>query len=71
LRENHVRLDYAVAAAYGWNDLDLDHDFHETPQGIRYTLGPVVRVEILDRLLELNHEHHAAESAGGRRGGRR
>jgi hypothetical protein len=71
LREHHVRLDHAVAAAYGWNDLDLDHDFHPTPQGIRYTLGPEVRGKILDRLLELNHERHAAESVGAQRGGRR
>lgn len=62
LRELHVELDNAVAAAYGWEDLELTHDFCETPQGIRYTLGPVVRTEVLDRLLELNHERLAAEN---------
>jgi hypothetical protein len=74
LRRLHVELDHAVAAAYGWDDLDLDHDFHETPQGIRYTLGPVARVEVLDRLLELNHKRHATEVAAGlhnKKGGRR
>jgi methylase of polypeptide subunit release factors len=65
LRRLHVELDHAVAAAYGWDDLDLDHGFHETPQGVRYTIGPVARVEVLDRLLELNHERYAAEVAAG------
>jgi hypothetical protein len=61
LRELHVQLDYAVLAAYGWDDLDLDHDFWETRQGTRFTIGPDARQEILDRLLELNHERHAEE----------
>lgn len=65
LRKLHLDLDHAVAAAYGWDDLDLDHGFHETPQGIRYTIGPTARIEVLDRLLELNHERYAAEVAAG------
>ena len=40
LREIHRRIDHAVAHAYGWDDLQLDHGFHETRQGIRYTVGP-------------------------------
>ena len=68
LRELHVALDRAVAAAYGWNDLRLDHGFHDTPQGVRYTLGRAVRIEILARLLELNHERHAQEVAKGLHG---
>lgn len=66
LRRNHVAIDEAVARAYRWDDLlvaGLDHGFHDTRQGIRYTVGPAVRQEILDRLLELNHERHAAEQA--------
>ncbi|MEJ7804092.1 MAG: type IIL restriction-modification enzyme MmeI, partial [Candidatus Limnocylindria bacterium] len=65
LRELHVALDYAVRDAYGWTDLDLGHDFHETRQGIRYTFEPIARQEILDRLLELNHERRTAEEAAG------
>jgi hypothetical protein len=63
LRRLHVELDYALADAYGWADLDLDHGFHETSQGARYTIGPATRTEVLDRLLELNHQRHAAEQA--------
>jgi hypothetical protein len=64
LREIHWAIDEAVVRAYGWGDLlasGLDHGFHDTRQGPRYTIGSAVRQEILDRLLELNHERYAAE----------
>lgn len=61
LRRLHVAMDQAVAAAYRWNDLDLDHGFHETKQGVRYTVCPHARQEILDRLLELNHARYDEE----------
>ncbi len=51
LRELHVALDHAVAVAYGWPDLD--------------PLTPGARQEILDRLLELNHERYADEVRQG------
>ena len=63
LRKLHVSLDQAVATAYGWQDLELGHDFHETKQGIRYTISEAARREILDRLLALNHQRHAEEEA--------
>ncbi|MBI3667964.1 MAG: restriction endonuclease, partial [Acidobacteria bacterium] len=63
LRRLHVELDRAVAAAYGWTDLDLGHGFHETKQGIRYTISEPARREVLDRLLALNHERYAQEQA--------
>ena len=65
LREIHRTIDCTVALKYGWGDLDLEHGFHETRQGFRYTIGPAARQEILDRLLELNHERYAAELAAG------
>ncbi|MFJ2173835.1 Eco57I restriction-modification methylase domain-containing protein [Streptomyces sp. NPDC087851] len=55
LRECHKVLDEKVAEAYEWGDLDLDHGFHETRNGVRFTVSPVAQNEILDRLLELNH----------------
>ncbi|MCX4848905.1 DNA methyltransferase [Streptomyces sp. NBC_00893] len=39
----------------------LDHGFHETDQGTRYTIGPLVRTEIIDRLRQLNHQAYADE----------
>jgi hypothetical protein len=65
LRELHVELDYAVRNAYGWSDLKLDHHHWETPQGMRFTVSPEAKDELLDRLLELNHERYAAEVAAG------
>jgi hypothetical protein len=59
LRTIHRAIDEAVVRAYGWTELlngtGLVHDFYDTRQGIRYTIGPAPRQEILDRLLELNH----------------
>ena len=65
LRRLRRELDRAVADAYGWADLDLDHDFRETPLGLRYTISEAVKTEALDRLLELNHARYAEEVAQG------
>jgi hypothetical protein len=65
LREIHGEMDKAVAAAYGWNDLDLGHGFHETKQGVRYTISEPARREVLTRLLKLNHERYAEEVKQG------
>ena len=58
-------MDETVAHAYGWNDLKLDHGFHETKQGFA---TPSVRLrdrEVLDRLLLLNHQRHEEEVKAG------
>lgn len=65
LRELHVEMDKAVAVAYGWSDLDLGHGFHETKQGIRYTISESARHIVLDNLLKLNHERYAEEVKAG------
>ena len=62
-RKLHALMDQQVAVAYGWTDLDLDHDFHPTKQGSRYTISEAARREVLSRLLALNHERHAREQA--------
>ena len=63
MRAIHVELDAAVAAAYGWEDLDLTHGFHTYRKMTRWTVPPATRVELLDRLLEENHRRAAAEAA--------
>lgn len=65
LRSLHIEMDNAVAAAYGWQDIDLGHDFHKTKQGLRYTISETARREVLDRLLLLNHERYDEEVAQG------
>lgn len=65
LRQLHIEMDKAVATAYGYEDLSLDHDFHQTKQGVRFTICENARREILDRLLQLNHQRYAEEVAQG------
>src|SRR5271157_5088887 len=65
LRNLHIEMDNTVATAYGWSDLDLGHGFHETKQGIRFTISESARREVLTRLLKLNHERYAEEVAQG------
>lgn len=65
MRTLHVGMDRAVAEAYEWADLDLDHGFHETKQGIRFTISDKARREVLARLLALNHERYADEVRRG------
>jgi hypothetical protein len=68
LRDLHVEMDQAVAEAYGWTDLDLCHGFHETKQGLRFTISEPARREVLQRLLKLNHERYAEEVRQGLHG---
>ena len=65
VRSLHVDLDFAVRDAYGWSDLELDHHHWETPQGMRFTVSPAAKDELLDRLLELNHQRYAEEVEAG------
>jgi hypothetical protein len=70
LRALHVEMDQAVLDAYGWNDIELLHDFYEVdylPENdrIRFTIHPAARKEVLRRLLELNHKIHDEEVKAG------
>jgi hypothetical protein len=65
LRHLHRQMDETVAAAYGWDDLALNHNFHQTKQGIRYTIDEPARRELLDRLLQLNFDRYAQEEKQG------
>ena len=67
LRRLHVALDIAIRDAYGWQDLDLEHDFHEIetlPENdhIRYTISPAARREVLKRLHAENHARAVTEA---------
>jgi hypothetical protein len=73
LRDLHRQMDEAVAVAYGWGDLPLEHSFHDTAQGVRYTISEVARREVLKRLLALNFERYEEEQrsgVGGKKGKR-
>lgn len=66
-------LDNAVISAYGWDDLDLEHGFHEVPylpenDRVRFTISETARVEVLRRLSELNRQRYEEEVAQGLHG---
>ena len=50
---------------HGWQDLKQEHGFHDTKQGLRYTISEAAQREVLDRLLRLNHERYAEEVRQG------
>ncbi|ODS66614.1 MAG: ATP phosphoribosyltransferase regulatory subunit [Acidovorax sp. SCN 65-108] len=65
LRTLMEKIDKAVLASYGWDDIDLSHGFHLGAQGIRFTFSEKARIEILQRLLALNHQRYKEEVAKG------
>ena len=70
LRGLQQEMDTLVARAYSWHDLDLEHDFHEVPylpenDRVRFTISEAARVEVLQRLSELNRQRYEEEVARG------
>jgi hypothetical protein len=67
LRDEMSNLDLHVARAYGWDDMHLDHGFHQVnylPSGrnLRFAIAPEMQTEILRRLSLLNRERHEKET---------
>ncbi|GBD26186.1 hypothetical protein HRbin30_01516 [bacterium HR30] len=55
LRELHAEMDRAVLACYGWQDLELRHDFYQNDRGqTRFMPSPEGRRILLFRLMELS-----------------
>ena len=68
LRELHVELDYASATrTAGVTSISVT-TFTRRSSAPRFTFAPVPRQEVLDRLLELNHERYAEEVRKGLHG---
>lgn len=63
LRELHAQIDHAMLDAYGWSDLDPQIGHHPTKIGIRWTVSPTARFELLDRLLIENHRRAAEQGS--------
>ena len=53
-----------------WRDIDLSHDFYETRQGIRFTISQRARLDVLDKLLALNHYRYEQEVRQGLHSGK-
>lgn len=60
-RKIEAKLDNAVAAAYGWSDVQFDHCFRTTKQGVRLTISEISRKEIIQRLSTLNNKYFQDE----------
>lgn len=67
LRRLQIELNEAVLSSYGFDDLGLEHGFHEVaylPEGknTRFTISEEAREELLYRLAMLNKSKHEAQS---------
>lgn len=57
LRALHAEMDNAIRACYGWQDLDLRHDFYQNERGqVRFMPSAEARRELIFRLMELNEK---------------
>ena len=68
LREMHREIDAAVVRAYGWDDLDLGHGYHEQTNlaendRVRFTISDAARAEVLRRCAELDRERYEEEQS--------
>ena len=73
LRDGQVGMDNATLSAYGWSDIDLEHDYHSVSylpanDRIRFTISERARIEVLWRLSELNRRRYEEEIAQGLHG---
>ncbi|WP_307801795.1 Eco57I restriction-modification methylase domain-containing protein [Actinomadura violacea] len=59
IREFEERI--ASAPLPSWREIDLGHGFHETRQGVRFTISPQAQLDVLDKLLALNHYRYEQE----------
>lgn len=67
LRRLHDPMDQQVLLAYGWDDVDLEHDFHVVdflPEDdlVRYAISKRPRRTVLHRLQEFNFHRHAEKA---------
>ena len=65
-------LDRTVARAYNWKDINLGHDFHEVPylpgnDNVRFSISDAARIDVLQKLAELNRTRHSEEENDGRK----
>ncbi len=73
MRGLHREIDLAVARVYGWDDIDLEHGYHEVPylpenDRVRFTISGRARLEVLRRLSDLNRQRYEEEVAQGLHG---
>jgi hypothetical protein len=60
----------ASAPLPSWHEIDLTYGFYELRQGLRFTINPQAGIEILDKLLALNHYRYEQEVKQGLHSGK-
>ncbi len=75
LRDLQIKMDAETSYVYGWTDLQLNHDFYvvsstlnkegKRVDEIRFTISPEAKEEVLERMLELNHQRYEKEVKQG------
>ncbi|WP_200826978.1 Eco57I restriction-modification methylase domain-containing protein [Thermomonospora echinospora] len=68
IREFEIGI--ASSSLPSWREIDLDHGFYETRQGVRFTISPQARDDVLDKLLALNQYRYRQELEQGLHGDR-
>jgi hypothetical protein len=66
LRALHTEMDNAILACYGWQDIELKHNFYANDRGqTRFMPSAEARRELIIRLMELNERMAEEESRNG------
>ena len=68
IREYEAKV--ASAPLPSWREIELGHGFHETRQGVRFTISAQARADVLDKLLALNHYRYEQEVKQGLHSGK-
>ena len=68
IRKHEAKV--ASAPLPSWREIELGHGFYETRQGIRFTITPQARMDVLDKLLALNHYRYEQEVKQGLHSGK-
>lgn len=68
LRALHQEIDRLVVSLYGWDDINLEHDFYESPTAtgndrFRFAISEAARKDVICRLTQLNRQRHEEELA--------
>ena len=70
LRSGQYEVRVATAPLPSWREVELRHGFYGTRQGVRFTISPQARADVLDKLLALNHYRYEQEVRQGLHSGK-
>ena len=65
LQNIQKEIDSVIATSYGWNDLAIELEHHQTNQETRFTLSVALIERILARLVALNRQRYEEEVTRG------